>query len=304
MSQQSTPLAVSVIVPAYRAGDEAKQWLTCMQNQTFAKDHFEVILVDNGDNADLQALRGHFDRLQIVPQPKPGSYAARNAGVQASRGRALAFTDIDCLPDADWLSQGMAALGQACQPVVLGGRVEMFRADADSDRLFAAHDLVYALDQARSLADQGFLATANLMMLRRTFDRVGPFDEDVYSGGDVRWCRRARAAGVTLQYCDAVVVRHPARSTLRALVNKARRTVSADLVEAGANGRVDRQAAVRKAMRLVARPPLGWRQLQRARAADLPAGERCAALVALLVARYAKVFECVRLGLGGQPRRQ
>ena len=296
---------VSVIVPAYQATDQIGSFINCMRQQSMPPGSFEVILVDNGGNGSLAHLADNSDSLRILTQPKPGSYAARNLGVQAARGQMLAFTDVDCQPARDWLQQAEANLAATQGTlVVLGGRVEITPPDRHSHSLFAAHDRIYALDQQRAMSEQGFFATANLVMHRETFDAVGPFDEHVFSGGDMRWCRRATALGFQLQYCDAARVQHPARNSLGQLLAKARRTVAADLMDGAIPGVVDKAVARKKALRLLSRPPVGRSQWRRARNSGLPLRDQAAALFEASIIRYAKALECARLSLGGQPNRQ
>ncbi|WP_353057092.1 glycosyltransferase family A protein [Microbulbifer sp. VAAF005] len=42
---------------------------------------------------------------------KPGSYAARNKGVELAEGDWLIFTDADCLPDSKWIAGIDRAVG-------------------------------------------------------------------------------------------------------------------------------------------------------------------------------------------------
>ena len=41
------------------------------------------------------------------PHPINSSCAARDTGVEAAAGSILAFTDADCVPQVDWLRQGV-----------------------------------------------------------------------------------------------------------------------------------------------------------------------------------------------------
>lgn len=89
---------VSIIVPAYNCEGLLPRALDSIVGQTFGD--WEIVLVDDGSTdrtdgvADAYALRlpGRFQHLR---QPHAGSSAARNRGIDASRGRFVAFLDAD-----------------------------------------------------------------------------------------------------------------------------------------------------------------------------------------------------------------
>ena len=63
-------------------------------------------------------------------------------------------------------------------------------------------------------------------MRRDVFDEVGPFRDHAMSGGDREFGVRASSAGFKIDYAPNVIVRHPGRPTLRALVRKMKRTLA------------------------------------------------------------------------------
>lgn len=70
--------------------------------------NLELIIVDNRPHRSTVAdLTAEFDdpRLRVVEEPIPGVSAARNRGAHHARGRIVAFSDDDALPDPDWLAR-------------------------------------------------------------------------------------------------------------------------------------------------------------------------------------------------------
>jgi len=104
----SAPL-VSIIVPCYNGRDYVSDAIRSALGQTYSP--IEVIVVDDGSTDDsLEVIRAFGDRVKCLPMPHRGGGAARNAGLEASRGDLIQFLDADDLLDADKLRRQVDAL--------------------------------------------------------------------------------------------------------------------------------------------------------------------------------------------------
>ncbi len=94
---------VSAIIPAYNAAWCVRRAVDSVLAQTF--DARELIVVDDGstdETADL--LTGYGDALRVLRKRNGGLSSARNAGIDAAKGRYVAFLDADDW----WLPQKLA----------------------------------------------------------------------------------------------------------------------------------------------------------------------------------------------------
>ena len=91
---------VSVIAPMHRTGDGILNLLAALERQTFARDRFEVILVDDCSGDGTPDAAEAAGGARVFRWSHGGPYPARNRGIAEARGRLLAFTDDDCLPGA------------------------------------------------------------------------------------------------------------------------------------------------------------------------------------------------------------
>ncbi|MFY2979702.1 glycosyltransferase family 2 protein, partial [Klebsiella pneumoniae] len=57
------------------------------------------------------------------------------------------------------------------------------------------------------------------------FDRVGYFDSNPFSGGDIEWNLRATKENIGIVYADDVIVMHPIRASLKEIVSKRVRVI-------------------------------------------------------------------------------
>jgi glycosyltransferase involved in cell wall biosynthesis len=212
------PLA-SVIVPVRDDLDSLVRCLDALAAQTYPVERYEIIVVDDGSAVPIEPALAGGDGRRLLRRPPTGSYAARNAGIAASRGDVLAFTDADCLPATDWLERGVGRVVASAETIV-GGAIEIVSRGRGAVDLY---EVETALRQEEYVRVGGFAATANLFAARVVFERAGTFDEALQSAGDVEWCRRAVRAGYQLVYEAGARVRHPTRQSVRQVCRRARR---------------------------------------------------------------------------------
>lgn len=203
MGDPAAPAAprISVVIPTrHRPASLA----SCLQRlapgtQTLDATRYEVVVADDGDTGDARALlTERFPWAAYAAGPRRGPAANRNAGVRASRGEWIAFTDDDTLPDRDWLEQLLAA-SDGVQAVE--GRT-VCRIGVRSPR---EHAPVNELG--------GRWWTSNLAIRRDAFDTIGGFDErfTVPHMEDADLRERAFAAPLQWRFAPKAIVDHPPR---------------------------------------------------------------------------------------------
>lgn len=216
-----TPV-ISVIVPVFNDSAGLRRCLEALERQSLPRDQFEVIVVDNGSNPPMGPVVAPFRFARCLVEATPGSYAARNAGVRQASGQLLAFTDADCQPIPDWLEQALGIFEREPGLSAIGGRIELIV--SGERKLAELYELVLTpFPQQKFVEGEGFAATANMVVRHAAFNQVGPFNEALRSSGDRDWGNRLVTAGYQLRYAPQCVVAHPARRSVRSLVEKRRR---------------------------------------------------------------------------------
>jgi glycosyltransferase involved in cell wall biosynthesis len=283
---------LSVVVPV-KDPSGLEDCLRALAAQDLPSGSFEVVVVDNGAPAGVVADLARRYGCTAVDEPVPGSYRARNRGVAAARGEVLAFTDADCRPDGAWLARGLEALERGAG--VVAGRVQVVAGDPARPHPVEAYEVMHAFPQPTYVARGGGSVTANMITTRAVFEAVGMFREDLRSGGDLEWSRRAHAAGHRTVYEPAAVVVHPARRTYAEVYRKLVRVHAGAAAVGGTDGR----SALRVRPKDLV-PPVG--ALRRARDPRLPSLQARGAYVAgSIFHRYAAVWAKVRLRTLGNP---
>jgi glycosyltransferase AglE len=231
MSSNSYPF-VSVIIPVYNSAIGIKKTLTALQTQTYPRDHFEVIIVDNGSTDETRDVAAEFS-VKVLHQPIRGSYAARNMGIASAHGDIIAFTDSDCEPDVNWLLCGVQHL-QTHHVDAVGGFVSFTFSATPHAAEYA--DALINIDNEYSITTHSMAATANLFVTRTTLHNAGGFNQKLRSGGDGEWSARAKKAGLSMRFSRDAIVYHPAR-TFRELITKHIRVGSGSMAIWSARGK-------------------------------------------------------------------
>jgi cellulose synthase/poly-beta-1,6-N-acetylglucosamine synthase-like glycosyltransferase len=208
---------VSVIVPVYNGASEIGRCLDAVLAQDFSD--YEVVVVDNGSTDGTGDLVAKRPVTVVREDDTPGSYAARNRGIEAAHGDLIAFTDADCAPAPDWLSR-LVPLFDDAHLHVAGGEVEAAPADNEVAAYMAARGF---LSHRHTMTHpfRPYLQTANVMYRRAVFDAVGPFTPELLSGGDADMSWRAQEAGLgPIRFVPEARVLHHHRTDVPGLVTQ------------------------------------------------------------------------------------
>src|SRR5215213_8651019 len=122
-------ITVSVVIATLNHPALLDRCLGALVRQTLPMEQFEIILVDDGPHTATETvvrdLVHRYPGLHVqyrVAGPAHGPAAARNVGWRTAQGAVIAFTDDDCIPDAEWLEAGLRALS-ASEAGAIWGRI-------------------------------------------------------------------------------------------------------------------------------------------------------------------------------------
>ena len=287
---------VSVIVPVYNDQKGIDACLAALARQTYPQVSLEVIMVDNGSDPPIVLDPDFKDIARIVKCEKPGSYAARNAGIAVARGSILAFTDADCVPAQDWLEAGVDALASFTGRCIVGGQVELTLSKHPTP--VEQYQYISTFMQKENILEREFSATANMFFEVSLIKELGPFSEHLLSGGDRDWCWRASASGIPVTFCESAVVHTKPRRSLEAAIRQTRRV---------AGGRYQMRQTLYASQRTgglqSVRQPYSATQWILAHPA-LSAWDKVKVFAVAAILRAAQSAESIRLRLGGSAERR
>lgn len=216
--------SVSIVVTVRNEKDQLRGCLDALAALDYPE--YEVVVVDDGSTdgtsdvatthtlAELGAVR----TVSVGGTDAPlGIGASRNRGVDAAAHDVIAFTDADCRPHHDWLSELVPVLASHD---LVGGRVR----PAGDAAVSAYEGVNSSLDMGSYAArvDPGgetpYLPTANLVGRRALFEAVGFPERNVAE--DVALCWDALDDGFSVVYAPSGGVEHVYRSGVRAVASR------------------------------------------------------------------------------------
>ena len=209
---------VSVVVPYFEAPAALALTLAGLEAQTYPRDLFEVVIVDDGSQTPLAAPPSPLCVRTVHQEDRGyGLARARNTGVRAARFDIVVFLDADMITEAGWLEAharwhhavaDALTLGFYARVSAAGLTAEMVRDRTGSvDDLLANRDIDPPWIERHMVRTEGFtsrhddlfraVSGGNLGIRRDFCHAVGGFDESFTRFGteDVELGYRAYTRG-------------------------------------------------------------------------------------------------------------
>jgi glycosyltransferase involved in cell wall biosynthesis len=165
---------VSVIVPTCDRREMVCDAVDSIRAQSFRD--FEIIVVDDGSEDDTadRLLARYGAEIRVLAQPRRGVAAARNLGVERSRGRYAAFLDSDDLWRPRKLEAQVSLIEKRgwriCQTEEIWIRNGM-RVNPKKKHRKPSGDIF------RASLELCLVSPSAVLMTRELFERVGGFDD-------------------------------------------------------------------------------------------------------------------------------
>ena len=122
-------IVISIIIPVYNQYRSLVKVLNAFNMQTIGTDRCEFLIVDDGSTDELRDLSYIEDArnltYKIIHQKNKGRAAARNVGIQESRGDIIVFCDADRFPNPNFIMQHLE-FHQNEVDIVIGASYDYF----------------------------------------------------------------------------------------------------------------------------------------------------------------------------------
>lgn len=210
---------VSVVISARNEAERIGTCLEALVRQSYPRDRYEVIVVDDRSDDDTASVVRRFERrlpaltvLRIdAPDPDmaPKKFAIQT-GIQAARGRIILCTDADCRPESKWIESMTACFTESVGMVIGYSPIDPNRKLSVLQPFVALDSLALAsLVCASALWKKPVTATGRSLAYRReVFDEVGGFRSigRFISGDDDLLLQLVRKTHWSVAYCTESLV--------------------------------------------------------------------------------------------------
>lgn len=204
---------VSVIVPAYNYARFIADTLASVQAQSYQQ--WECIVVDDGSTdgtgAVVRRIAESDLRITYVSQINKGLAAARNAGINCSKGEYLHFLDADDLLEDRKLERQVQFLELHPEVDIVFSDARYFRTGNADERLFSqdaanlpwvAHVSAKGQEVLLALVRNNIMVVNAPLLRRSVLNDVGLFDGSVKGIEDWHYWVRCAIAGKYFHYED------------------------------------------------------------------------------------------------------
>lgn len=205
---------VSIIIPTYNRARYLPEAINSVIDQTYHA--YEIIVIDDGSSDETHKIVDDFiskypEKLRYYHQENRGPAAARNKGIQESKGEYISFLDSDDL----WLPQKLE------KSITF---LERFNFDWICTASYRIKDITKGIEKDVRKIDSSFLDSSgkklnllqggiflfsevplylpSILARKECFDRVGLFDEAYRIGEDTDMWLRFEEADLKGGYLD------------------------------------------------------------------------------------------------------
>lgn len=212
-------MEISVVIPSYNRKDILVKCLNALFEQTYPKDNFEIIVIDDGSTDGTEvSINGAMEEspieLKYFKQENKGPAAARNKGIQNASNEIILFLGDDIISSPTLLEEHSRLHMQYPEnnTAVLGYVtwaddicVTPFMKWLEHGGPQFAFNLI-----KKNIADYRFFYTANISLKREFLLKNGMFDEDFHYAcyDDVELGYRLAKKGLKISYNKNAVGYH------------------------------------------------------------------------------------------------
>ncbi len=234
---------VSIIIPVRNFERTIEKTFEYLLNVDYPRDCWEWVIADGGSTDKTGEIiknwqaKYPFIKLVEVPNcPSPGF--ARNKALEVVKGEYLFFTDADCAPNREWITEMLKHFQADPKIAAVGGEVYTLKVDPDNlVEAWCQHFRFNMVSPRYGFIKEGyypdfpkdpkptdigghkgyFFGTCNVAYRKSTMDEIGVRFWDRPTGEDMNLSYECRRAGYKFYFAPKAKVDHMHRADINLL---------------------------------------------------------------------------------------
>ncbi|MDI6758903.1 MAG: glycosyltransferase [Candidatus Omnitrophota bacterium] len=234
---------VSIIIPVKNFERTIEKTFEYLLNVDYPRDSWEWVIADGGSTDKtieiIKTWQGKHPFIKLVEVPNcPSPGFARNKALEVVKGEYLFFTDADCAPNKEWITEMLKHFSADPKIAAVGG--EVFTLKVDSNNLVEAwcqHFRFNMVSPRYGFIKEGyypdfpkepkpsdigghkgyFFGTCNVAYRKSIMDEIGVRFWDRPTGEDMNLSYECRRSGFKFYFTPKAKVDHMHRADVKAL---------------------------------------------------------------------------------------
>ena len=213
---------LSIIIVNYKSEPYLEKCLLSFLGEKLSKINFEIIIVNNDKNADLNWISKKFPHTFIINSPQnKGFGAGNNLGAKMARGELIFFLNPDTeVEKVDFekifllfqkdcflgvLGVGVISFLGEFQKWIFGEEIGFWNLLKNNLKFFSSKNK----QNYNKIQKTDWVSGVAFFIRKKTFFEIGGFDENFFMYfEDMDLCRRIRLAGKKVLYYPKFLVKH------------------------------------------------------------------------------------------------
>ncbi len=201
---------VSIIIPLYNAESYISESIESVLSQTY--QNIELLVINDGstDNSFRIAKEYESDKVIIIDQQNKGASAARNLGLQLSKGEFVKFFDADDLMNPEMIESQVKIAIKNPDSIISGKWGRFYKSDINSFQLCREECwrnlnsitwLKLSWKNALPMTQPGIF-----LLSRKVIEKAGYWDERLSLNDDMEFFTKNILAAKKVFFCDNAIL--------------------------------------------------------------------------------------------------
>lgn len=178
--QKGIQMKISVVIPAFNEEKLIGKCVEAVENQTFPKEEYEVLVIDNNSSDKTAEIARKLGATVISYCQKQGFSVAKQFGTKQAKGEIIAYTDADSIPDTRWL-ETINKLMQNKNLAYIGGTILSTEKNTLMNFFFIIFDYFARINQ---LFGMSLIWSPNMAVRKDAFMQIGGFNTALKTSDD------------------------------------------------------------------------------------------------------------------------